>query len=345
MSCSLFSAFILFICLSIHLYSTPLEVQNRETTFTFFSFVTLNKYNDSDTTKLNCAQKYVRSALIKKLDLTYRENLKAEFDKYNNHMFEYWLTLFALNCSEPPHITSRLDLLESYNKEHSIKQSLQDMRSLEPLLPLMNDFYKTAGINSLFHECSIWYDSAYTVYYNGTMKEISKVLTYLKMDENSFFNGMDKIVIIPNLIGPRGSAMGPQFMGVKYDVQSPHEEYFSEISVTPHEYIHDMVKHLTKSDLYKEKITAIVNKVWEKASGTDAAKYYNDKILYFDECLVRTIDYVTSIEDEERLMKSLEKYQAAKGFYLVIPMAELLKNYKTSTLNFDDYFIHILENL
>jgi hypothetical protein len=337
------SFFVLFTAGS--LIPGSLEVQYNKTLFTFFSFITLNKFSEEDTLKLNSTQKYVMNYLHNKIEDSYKQDLKSEFNRYNNHMFEYWLTMLALNCSQPPEIRSMVDELQTYNSENNIKYSIGELRNLEQLLPVMNEFYSAAEINILFEECRGWYDSAYTVYYNGTMNEIRNVLEFIKMDERVFFEMMDKIVIVPNLIGPRGSAMGPQFMGIKYDVQSPYEDYLSEINITPHEYIHDMVKHLTKSEEYQERILIITEKVWEQAAGSDAVRYYNDKILWFDECLVRTLDYATSIKDEEKLRFSLEKTQAAKGFLLVLPMVELIKEYEKKELSFDEYFAEFLNRL
>jgi hypothetical protein len=322
-----------------------IEIRNSQTVFTFFSFVTLNKYNDEDTVKLNAVQKHVRNILKSSVDKSYQAQLKTEFDKYNDHMFEYWLTMLALNCSEPPLIESRFSELQRYNEQNGLKSPSAQIKELEEILPVMNEFYTKADINLLHNQCKPWYDSAYAIYYTGALNEIRRVLSYLKIDEEAFFQKMDRIVIVPNLIGPRGSAMGPEFFGVKYDVQSPYEEHLNEIEITPHEYIHDMVKHLTKSDKYNKEITAAVDRIWNDISGTDAAKYYNDKVLYFDECLVRTIDHITSMNDESILRKSLEQHQAARGFVLTLPMMEAMKDYAASEKSFDEYFPDLLDKI
>lgn len=323
--------------------SDKLEVRSSETMFTFFSFVTLNKYSEADTSKLNSTQKFVRQRLTDKLSDEYEIQLKQEFQKYNNRMFEYWLTMLALNCTEPPEIKSRIAELEEYNKKNNIKSGLENLKNLEPLLTVINKFYEKAEIGQIYKECSVWYDSALQVYREGTLTEIRKVLEYLHMDESPFFDKLDKIVIIPNLIGPRGAAMGPVYMGIKYDVQCPYEDYINQISITPHEYIHDMVKHLTKSEEYKEQIIEITSAVWDSISNSDAVKYYNDKVLYFDECLVRTIDHITSFYEEEKLRRILEKNQVPKGFVLVVPMTEIIK--QNNGMSFDMFFPELLTRM
>ena len=259
-------------------------------------------------------------------------------------MFEYRATMLALNSSPPPQIRFLKEEIEMYAEARgvNVKDTLSTFRGLELLPEMLTEFYLRANIRELYEDCQPWYEEAVFEYQRIVSRLLAAALEYLKMNEASVEFGFDCVVIIPNLIGPRGSAMGPVWRGIKYDVYTP----WDRISWSPHELIHDMMAPLTKSDQHLDLILSITNSIWANIEKTPAKDYYQDPISFFDECLVRTIDHPVAeghdkAGNRDRLRAALSA-QANRGFVLCPLMLEVLSDYERSGQSFRDFFPEFL---
>lgn len=294
-------------------------------------------------------KRYVRRRLLERLDPGLLGELRDGFAVRDDRMFNYWASIWPIFLTEPPEMELDLSGLSAPGEVDSraLAATRRRFGEMANLLPLLNRFWREADIAGLRRECDRWYEPAIAFYREETAKAIDGALDYLRMGPASeFFPG--PVVMFPNLIGVPGAAMGPSFAGVKYDVECPPEGVES-IVITPHEYIHDMVGGLTLCEANRERIESLAAAVADDYAGTPAAEYYPDPVQWFDECLVRAIDFTVRLgwrtpEEREELERAIAG-QAKKGFVLAAPMRESLAAFENSDVPFAQWFPLMLEDL
>jgi hypothetical protein len=149
-------------------------------------------------------------------------------------MFEYKATMLALHCTKLPEIRWKKKMAEYYrNHGKDPDEILSFYDVVKRLPPKPTKFYKKANIRLLWEKVQPWYDQAIDKYGKIVFTSIRKALDYLKYPESDLIKEINEIRIIPNLIGPQGSAMGPTWCGIKYDIHTP----WNRITYTPHEFI------------------------------------------------------------------------------------------------------------
>ena len=323
-------------------------IRSDETLFTTFAYITIGTFNDVDRGKMTPLKEFVWRQLNASLDPAYKERIRKDIAPLAaDRMFEYNATMLALNCTPPPEIRFLKEELEAHvlGRGGDIERAMQNFQGLENMPTLLTEFYEKAAIGGLYEDCRPWHDDAVSKYEEKVTSLLGRALDYLGMSREEMSTTYERIVIIPNLIGPRGSAMGPVWKGVKYDVYSPWEG----ISWSPHEFIHDMVAPLTKSRKHETLILRIVESVLEDIQGTPAAQYYPDPVDFFDECLVRTIDHIVTRDwknplERERIRTALTDH-AGRGFVLCLPMLEILAGYESAGGTFAEFFPDFLKAL
>ncbi len=322
-------------------FNGKIVIRNDQTLFTAFAYVTIGSFKAVDRDRMPPLKEFVWKRLDSGLDPGYKQKIRQDIAPYlTDRMFEYNLTMLALNCTPPPHIRFLKEELEAHilSRGGDVERTMKTFKGLEKFPALLTGFYEKAGIAHLYEDCRPWYDEAIAVYKEKTSRLLDRALKYLKIQPEEISLPYDKVVIILNLIGPRGSAMGPIWKGVKYDVHSP----WDSLSWSPHEFIHDMVAPVTKSVKYKAEILRLVEKVRAGIKDSAAEQYYQDPIDFFDECLVRTLDHLVTSDwskswERERVKEALAA-QASRGFVLCRPMLESLALYENSALTFYEYF-------
>lgn len=323
-------------------------IRNDQTLFTAFAYVTIGSFKAVDRDRMPPLKEYVWKRLDSGLTPGYKQKIRQDIAPYlTDRMFEYNLTMLALNCSQPPRIRFLKEELEAHvlSRGGDVEKAMKTFKGLEKFPVLLTEFYEKAGIAQLYEDCRPWYDEAIARYKEETSRLLDRALKYLKIPPEEISLPYDKVVIIPNLIGPRGSAMGPVWKGVKYDVHSP----WDSVSWSPHEFIHDLIAPVTKSVKYKAEILRLVEKVKARIKDSAAGQYYQDPIDFFDECLVRTLDHIVTSDwskswQRERVQEALAS-QASRGFVLCQPMLESLALYENSALTFYEYFPGFLESV
>jgi hypothetical protein len=343
-------AVVLSVFLAAALQAAPalqkIEVRSDETLFTMFAYITIGTFDTPDPEKMPPIKRFVWRKLDLALDPDVKSRVKEECRPLMERMFEYKATMLALNCTPPPDIRFlRQELMDSYPDDASARESLAMFSGLESLPDKLTRFYREARISELYADCAPWYDDAVAKLEGVVSNGIAAALAYLKIPQSDFLATVDKVVIIPNLIGPRGSAMGPVYRRVKYDIQTP----WDAIDYSAHEFVHDMVASLTKSAKNRPALAAIAERAMRSAPATPAVQYYPDPIDFFDECLVRTLDIAvaslrkggTPLERDADLLTAMSR----RGFVLVPMMAEGLAGYEASDKPFAEFFPTLLKTL
>jgi hypothetical protein len=323
-----------------------IEVRNDETLFTMFAYITIGTFEVFDPGKMPPIKRFVWTRLDRTLDPAVKRRVKDECRPLRGRMFEYNATMLALNCTPPPDIRfQRQELVESYQDETLAHDALAMFSGLESLPERLTRFYREARILDLYSDCAPWYDDAVAKLESVVSNGIAAALTYLKVPESDFLAGVEKVVIIPNLIGPRGSAMGPVWRRVKYDVQTP----WDVIDYSAHEFVHDMVAPLTRSGKNRAALAAIAERAMNSAPQTPAVQYYPDPIDYFDESLVRAVDIAVAAREKGGASGNRDdatlSAMARRGFVLVPLIDKALAVYERAEGTFAEFFPALVDKL
>jgi hypothetical protein len=325
------------------------EFRDSDAMFTVWAWISVACSPDGSEVEWPPAKRYVREALLERLDADLLADLRAEFERRDDRMFGYWASIWPIFLTPPPEMSVDLAGLSAPGEVDSraLAATRRRFTEMADLLPLLNRFWREADIGGLRRECDRWYEPAIACYRDGTAESVESALAYLKTGPAAdVFPG--PVVMFTNLIGEPGAAMGPSFAGVKYDVECPHAGVES-IVITPHEYIHDMVAGQTRAESNRERIESLVAAVAERRAGTPAGEHYPDPVDWFDECLVRSLDFTIRMgwrtaEEREELERALE-YQAGRGFVLAVPMRASLTAYERSEGTFDQWFPRLMNDL
>lgn len=328
--------------------SRYLEYKFSEPLFTTFSWINTGMYFTGDSSGLSrvardvCRdiENNISPSSITEICKSYSE-LKSKYD----WMLGYVASVVAINCTDPPGMRTRAEEIKEWDKEDdsSSEWILNRLDEWETVLTEINDFYKKAGIKELMNEYKPIYDSIGSLYLGNADIMINRSLEYLNMDDDDI-PVIDNLVLIVNLIGP-GGEMGPEFRGIKYDIKGPG----TNTDYRPHELLHSLVKNSTKDTDYASQIQRIVSYFEDQFIGTPGAKSYPDKITYFDENLVRTLDHIiySGFDSSEKRRKSYGtlKYDVDNGFVMVQLMHRKLVEYESSNMTFTEYFPFFLDDL
>ncbi|HCT95271.1 MAG: hypothetical protein A2X19_00125 [Bacteroidetes bacterium GWE2_39_28] len=321
-----------------------IEYYFSQTLFTTFSFINMGKYYDNDTLKMNS----LAIEISKKIDQNLTENSKREvlenylnLKKRHGWMLDYVSTMIAINSSIPPEIEPLSNQIITFDKEYGTnnKWILDQLESWKSIFPLLNKFWVESRITDFIREYQPIYDSVGAIYLAQAQNVVDRSLQYLKVSKDHEF-AYKSIKLIINLIGPEGE-MGPEFCNIKYDIKGYNTTY----TYRPHEMLHSLVSNLTKSQLYESKIEKIVDIVWSSIKDSVATKSYPTKIIYFDECLVRALDYrivqLNKLSYNFIIERQLANDQK-KGFVLVAPILSSIMEYEKSGKKFHDIFDRLL---
>ena len=321
------------------------ETRYDKSLFTICSWITTMRYSSADTSDLFSVQKLVWNSLHKKIPEKKLNSMKDYYTRLENkkgHMFTYAAAAVALNTTEPPEMRMMRKELEDYSNKHNsnIEWISYQMDDLEEFIDSVRHFYSQYDIDKLYEKCKPFYTVAQEKYEQQVRLQIKNSMNYLKTKPEKL-DSIQKIVIIPNLVGFQGE-MGPTFRGIKFDVKGPRKEYV----FYPHEFIHSLVNKLTYSEKYEQQIQAIAGLVWEEIEETPARRSYPDPIVYFDDCLVRTLDGIIFYEYGQGLnsecMKTIEQ-NVKRGFILCKPMYEAMQEYERQDKSFVKYFPEFIE--
>lgn len=322
----------------------PVEVRHDETMFTLWAWITV-----ADTAaprdRWPEVKRFAHERLTARLPAPYLDTLRQVHRRHAARRFDYDATILALLLAPGP-LRYSPEMIAGYRQRGGGEAYLAGLQKIgDDLMPLLQEFHRRADVPGLMAECDRWYRPALATYRDSTLYWIDRSLAYLRGDERLLAE-VGRIVIVPNLIGPPGTAMSVPIGAALYDVESPAA---SGASFTPHEYLHSLVADLTKGERHRGQIEQVVAGVWERAKALRAGQYYPNSLSYFDESLVRTLDFTVRLGpelayDNERLKAALGK-QYEMGFLLVRPMRDALVGYEAAKQPFAEYFPVFLARL
>lgn len=346
-TCSIGILLVSNICLKADSYEKTIGYEFNKTLFTTFTFINLGKFYTDDTSNINHhALKLCRSVSERISDDTKKDivkqylTLKGEYD----WMLEYVATMVAINSTYPPNINPETYKLEIFDKTHGTNNRwvINRLNSFESVYPILNKLWIEANIYNSIQSFNDLYDSIGKIYFNQAKNVINQSLRYLRLTEEEAFENKT-IKILVNLIGPDGE-MGPEFCNVIYDIKGCNSSY----TYRPHELLHSIVAKKTKELSNKDRIEKLTAMIWDEVENTKARKSYPSMLIYFDECLVRALDYriteLNSIKDSYKIEKEIDN-DVKNGFVFIKPICEILAGYERSDQSFYDFFNDLLTNL
>ncbi|MGM0667059.1 MAG: hypothetical protein ACQETA_07030 [Bacteroidota bacterium] len=320
-----------------------------ETLFTTYAWIRYagyienEKMPDSETVKVVLA--YLDSSMTelqRKVMLADYKDYKKRFD----FMFEYIASVFAVNSTPPPVIRCRLEELEKYRSgnDSTDSWSINRMKEIESLGPVLSLFHQEQNINMLFHRCMPYYLEAGEKYMKMASIQVRDAILFTRTPSKEL-ERIKEIRLIPNLLENPNTEMGFEYMGIKYDIKGSNKDP----RYHPHEFTHSLVAQSTRNPVFEQDIIQIVDRVWERAKETPAGKSYSDKISYFDENLVRVISnmvyYKPETEDGRVKYDRVREMEISNGWFLYDAMEKAVSRYRDSDLSFTAYFGTLLNEM
>lgn len=321
-----------------------LEVRFDKTLFTSFAWMNIGMYAPGDTSAMDDVGKNVYTMIYRRLDSAQIRSIRDQYISYQEtygRMFDYILSIFSINCTQPPLIEALYDELKAYGDSIGKPDtwSLNRIRELEPLAAELTQFYKEADMEQVARSVQPLYDSIGDAYRKLAVEKLTDAMLFtgVKWEE---LDRIKKVVIVPNLLGFPGE-MGPEYKGVKYDIKGPK----SQVVFYTHEFVHSMVHPLLEAPGVKEKINAFVNTEKARIDTTKAWESYAEPVIFFEECLVRALDaHIMNIgkaDGPEKIKKYLD-FEESRGFIFCHQVSEMLMHYDPSESNLKELVNQII---
>ncbi|MBS0012322.1 MAG: hypothetical protein KFF49_12995 [Bacteroidales bacterium] len=320
-----------------------------ETLFTTYAWIRYAGYLENekmpDSEPLEEVLAYLDSSMTESQRedmLAVYKDCKARFD----FMFEYIASVFAVNSTPPPFIRCRLDELEQYRNgsDSTDLWSINRMKEIESLGPVLSQFYQEQNIGLLFRKCMPYYREKGERYMQMAKKQVREAILFMRTPAKEL-ERIKEIRLIPNLLENANTEMGFEYMGIKYDIKGSNRDP----RYHPHEFTHSLVAPSTRNFMFEQEIIQIVDRVWDKARETPARKSYTDKISYFDENLVRVISnmvyYKPDTEEGRLKYDRVREMEISNGWLLYDAMEKSVSQYRESDLSFTAYFDTFLKNM
>ncbi len=325
-----------------------IEVRADETVFTTSAYLAIGLFERPDPRAMPPIKRFVWERLDRTLSPAAKRRIRRELGPLRGRMLEYDATMLALNCTPPPLIRLlKREVEASLGPDGIARGEMDQILRLEALPARLTRFYREAGIADLFRDCRPWYDDAVASLRTVVSTRVAGALRFLRLDEADILPSVDRVMIIPDLIGPRGSAMGPTWRRIKFDVETP----WDAVRYSAHEFIHDMISPPAKSAGHRDAVVAIARAAMARAAGTPGVAAYPDAVDYFEECLVRAVDETVSSSGSKpgsaaaTDRASAIEDQVRRGFTLLPSMMDSLKDYAKSGRTFREFFPEMLRSL
>ncbi|MFO7616491.1 MAG: DUF4932 domain-containing protein [Bacteroidales bacterium] len=272
----------------------------------------------------------VYSLVHARLDSAGRAAIRNQYRVYREQydwMFGYIATIFAINCTHPPVIQPMTDALRAYGDSTGNPDtwSLNRMMELEAWAADLSRFYVDAGLEEAMEVVRPAYDSIGAAYRDQAVRRIGDAIEYTGVEFDDLGH-IQKIVIIPNLLGPQGE-MGPEYRGIKYDIKGPK----SQVVFYAHEFLHSIVHPMLQSPDIEKQIARIVESRMGRIDSTKAWKSYPEPSLFFEECLVRALDARIMNAGEQdadaKIRKNLD-FEESRGFIFCGAISSFLEGFE-----------------
>lgn len=210
----------------------------------------------------------------------------------------------------------------------------QVLDSMDRLIPLLNEFWMEADMESVWTAVKPSYLEALGRYDFGKMEEQMQALwSYLRLPRRDTYT----IINVPNLVDRHYHAIGAQYETYYFTVESPGAQNYA---LNTHEYLHSIVNPLA-SDAFasqSEKLT----RYFEAGREGRFARSYQHAPTFASESLVRALDYrlrLRSAESDEAVTGIQARVDeiTAGGLSLVRPFFDGLEAFEQDDRDFAEY--------
>jgi hypothetical protein len=314
--------------------------------FTAWAWVTVADSTGDHTYTWTPVKRRVEELLLERLPRSYLDTLRSSYEALDPD--GYHMTVLALQLTPPPDMRLDQSAARTLAREQGADRTLEYLDRIaeraEVLLPVLNEFYHRGDLAGVYREVAPAYAEAVRKYKAGTIAAVRQALEYLRLSEGSL-SDMERVVIVPSLVGMLGSAMAPTLGGVTYNVEFPTEPVDS-IRFHAHEYIHFMVGGFTRGEEHRAQIERVTRLVWGEPAAARARNWYPDPIDYFDENLVRllTAGALYGGMEAEKTRRSIE-YHAGRGFLLIPAMSRAMRGFEETGESIVDYLPTLLNRV
>ena len=212
---------------------------------------------------------------------------------------------------------------------------------LADLPDILNDFWVTARLDSVWRECWPDYAAELARYNPAAMaEEMSFLWRYMRMARK------DRMIIVqlPNPLVRHHYAFASRHGDYYLSVNSPG----TADGLNVHEYLHSFINDLVKGGYSAQEVK--LRKYFEAGKDAPISSGYQDPVLWTCECLVHALDHrlaVLRISDpvNRKIVEDRVAAFTSGGYTLLGPLYASLARYEQSQLSFDRYFPILLEEL
>jgi hypothetical protein len=217
-------------------------------------------------------------------------------------------------------------------------------RALRDLPRMLNDFWTTAGLDSLWEQVKPDYVAAIREYDVDKMqREMTFLWEYFRMPRR---DSSTIIVQVPDLLDRHTGAMGAGYGPYSYSVNNPGS---SGNGLNVHEYLHSIINPLVEANYAR--FRAKLRAYYEAGKDTPVVRgSYGHPVTFAFECLVGACDrrIMMKFENDPKWTRLAQQQVAGDtqaGLNLTQPYYNLLPEFEQSGKSFDEFLPTLLEHL
>lgn len=213
---------------------------------------------------------------------------------------------------------------------------------LADLPKVLNDFWRAAKLDEVWDAVKDAYVAEIKRYdFEKMQREMTFLWKYLRMERQDTFT----LVHVPNPLDRHFSAIGAEYDGYYYAVESPGAIAHS---LNIHEYLHSIVNDLVSKNYAGHKSKLL--KYYKAGKNAPGVASYREPVIFVSECMVRALDRrIRGRFENTPQWTQLTKDQVAgntrEGLNLTQPFYDLLDEFERSGQPFDRYLPTMLERL
>lgn len=210
----------------------------------------------------------------------------------------------------------------------------QVLEHTDALLPLVNDFWKEADLESVWEAVKADYVEELQRYdFQRMDHQMRELWAYLRLPRTDTYT----VVNVPNLLGQHYTAIGATYETFYYTVETPGAQSYA---LNVHEYLHSIVNPRVEASFggERERLTSW----YESGREGPYAASYQQASTFVSECLVRALDYRLRLrdaqgEDEVAAIQSRIDEITEGGLKLTRPFFDGLAELENGSMDFTEF--------
>jgi hypothetical protein len=298
------------------------SLDTSETLFTMFSAMNLCGY-DQDLSVSDPLRKQIRGEITKAVESSAdaKVDSRAMCQFYKDHeQPEAWRTLsqyvsLALYLNPIPALTIKV-------READLPP---DASYVQWILPLLQKFYQTAGVNNIWERHHAAYDALTERYHTPLAKMLFDTEVYLKLPSAGYLGRGFTVYLDP--LGAPGQTNARNYASDYYVVISPGTSSALKMDEIRHTYLHYLLDPMVlKYPTNTKRLEPLLDPV--KNSAMDES-FKDDISLLLTECLIRAIEVRTLTgKPAEAQREQAVDSSVAQGFILTRYFYDALKQFE-----------------